>query len=124
MTELNFKLPLPQKISGNSVYAGMHWSKRKKLADDFHLAVWASVRQQKIIPWKDFPAKVHYQYHLSGRMPDISNLGLMTKLVEDGLVKAGIFPDDSYKYIREITISGCKIKSPQPHIKVLITPCA
>lgn len=120
---MQFILPLPQKISSNSVYAGMHWTKRQKLANDFHLAVLTSIKQQKISPCREFPVKVKYEYHLAGRMPDISNLGLMTKLVEDGLVRAGIFPDDSYKYIQEIIIGGIKIKNPEPYIKIEIMPC-
>lgn len=90
----DFKCP-----SLNKSYAGRHWSKRKREADTIHQLVWVAVRNAKIKPIKEFPVdiKITANYKYKHRR-DSSNVS--DKELIDGLVMAGILPDDSTKFIR------------------------
>lgn len=114
-------IKLPEKLSANKMYAGMHWSVRKRIADDFHLAVLAAVRSQQIkaVDSSNYPVRVKYEFCLAGVL-DVSNTFSMVKLVEDGLVKAGVIVGDSQKYVKEITTSIIKTKSKIPVVVVSI----
>lgn len=46
----------------------------------------------------------------------------MLKMIEDGLVHAGIIPDDTPKYVAGITVTS--EKSQADEVDVTITPCA
>ena len=90
-------IPIPEKISSNKIYAGQHWTKRKRWADEMHLMVIAS----NIKPYTGpFPVDCSYHFKLKGKLLDSSNTIFMQKLVEDGLVRAGVLPDDSRTYVR------------------------
>lgn len=107
---------LPQKVSQNATYAGMHWAARKRLADEYHEAVWVAVKERGKPKGLLFPARMAYTFFLPGKQMDVSNLGLMIKLLEDGLVQEGVLPDDGPEYVQAITMSfgrpptGKKIK--------------
>ncbi len=94
---MNISVTLPEKVSTNKGYAGQHWSVRKRHADEFHLAVRCAVGRKN---WKfEYPVEIWFHYTFKGRRLDISNCSFMTKLLEDGLVKAGVLKDDSAKYV-------------------------
>lgn len=91
--------------STNSIYAGMHWTKRRTLAEDGHLAACAGVRLYKT-------QKVTYPIDLEffplilapAKLFDTSNYSFTGKMVEDGLVKEGILVDDSIEWVRRFII--------------------
>ena len=89
------------KVSLNKWYAGNHWTKRKKLKDDYFYLVRSQTKHQQTNP-----CKVRYDFTFKSRPLDASNCVAMVKLVEDI-----IFPDDSYQLVREITITSQKAKS-------------
>ena len=95
----DFKLP-----SWNKFYSGVHWAKRKQIVDEAHeLVVWAvyQVKNKPELPIKK--AIIVYEiYYKDKRRHDVDNCAV--KLITDGLVKAGVFKDDNYKIIPEITI--------------------
>ena len=104
---MKFVIPIPEKISLNEIYGGIHYRKRSAQKDDFHLAVMSANPK----PYTgDFPIHAHYHFKLRGRGYDISNHAYMTKLLEDGLVACGVIPDDTPKYINAITITAEKAK--------------
>jgi len=115
------KIILPQKVSSNAVYAGTHWAVRKRIADDYHEAVWIAVKEagwRKGRPKLTFPVSVAYKFFLPGRQLDASNLGIMCKLVEDGLVREGVLPDDGPEYVEEITLSSGRAKTKVAYVEV------
>lgn len=97
---MNIKIPIPQKVSTNAVYAGMHWSKRKDLADLYHRCL----VEHRDLRVKEYPVDVFYTFTFKGKMLDPSNTSFMQKMLEDGMVKLGILAGDTAKYISGIHI--------------------
>lgn len=89
----------------------MHWSKRKEIADDFHTMVKWAIRRQKTSPVSSFPIRMRYTFCFAGRALDVLNCSTMAKMIEDGFVREGIVPDDSPKYISEVSIEQKKSPS-------------
>ena len=96
------------KVSNNKFYAGMHWAKRKALKDTFKLIIRS---QTKLVI--DYPCEVIYSFGWKGRLLDISNCVGGLKMIEDVL-----FPDDSPKIVKKITIISEKTKTDRVLIKV------
>ena len=109
----NYKLP-----SWNELYAGGHWIKRKKLADEAHeLVHWAVYQtpKPKPLPFKK-KVVIEYEIHYKDkRRRDHDNANV--KLITDGLVLSGILADDSTKEIDYIKV---QVKIGQPSNKVII----
>lgn len=98
--EISFSLP--EKISTNKIYAGVHWRTRNKHKDKFRAVEFEGD------PVTQFPVDITYDFKIVGRQLDSTNLGYMAKLVEDALVKKNILPDDSPKYVRYTTMGSEK----------------
>lgn len=96
---IKFSIPIVT-LSLNKWYAGSHWAKRKQVADLWHDTIWKICRIDKIEPIAKFPVTIITKsYFKSKRKKDVSNLFPANKLAEDGLVKAGILPDDTVEYV-------------------------
>lgn len=116
---MNFTIPIPDKVSLNRIYAGVHFRTRSAHKEQYHLAVLAG----KPKPYKGtFPVHCHYHFRLHGTRLDISNHAYMLKMVEDGLVAVGIIPGDEPKYVASITITSEKDQADE--VDITITPCA
>lgn len=100
---MRITLPLPQKVSTNTIYAGVHWSKRKEIADLYHMALLPFRR--KPVPT---PCELHFAFTFKKAPLDCSNCGYMVKLLEDGMVTNEMMADDSVKYITAVYISSSK----------------
>jgi|SRR5262245_36887731 hypothetical protein len=96
-------LDIPEKVSSNAAYAGMHWSKRKELADLYHPALIEHRGEQ----WKT-PLHLTFTFSFKGKLLDCSNCFLMAKCLEDSLVINGIIPDDTPAIVAGITIYVAK----------------
>ncbi len=84
----------------NTWYAGQHWSKRKKIADAFHRAIFVVCKQEKIKPITQYPVKITTRsFYKQKRKLDTVNCVTNNKLAEDGLVRAGILKDDTPQYV-------------------------
>ena len=84
LTEFSF--PVPEKVSSNKSYSGIHWTTRVKYKNLYH---------QYMIQFKDqivehYPVLVKYEFRWKTRALDASNCSYMVKLIEDGLVIHGI----------------------------------
>ena len=87
----------------NKLYAGTHWAVRKALADKWHKYIEVYCKEHDIKPVKEFPVVILSQTRMKHyHKRDASNCSYAHKLAEDGLVTAGIIPDDSPEYV-----SGC-----------------
>jgi len=104
----------------NAIYAGIHWVKRKRHADDAHLAVKIACKGVRIAA---SAVLLEFQPMIRGRCYDCSNYAYSVKLLEDGLVRAGVLPDDTNQWVKRIIINApVKIKKPeQSHMIVEIT---
>ena len=85
----------------NAIYAGIHWTKRNKHADEGHQAC----SGLQIVPFSK-PVKITFVPIVGKRAKarDCSNYAYAAKIVEDGLVEAKIIKDDTNEYVKAITI--------------------
>ena len=96
-------IPIPEKVSANAIYAGMHWAKRKKLVDLYHQAL-VEYRARKI----DTPCRLVFNFTFKGRALDADNCVFMAKMCIDGMRAWGMIEDDTPEHIAAITISSIK----------------
>ena len=104
---MKFTIAIPEKVSLNKIYAGVHWKQRREWAEDMHWAVMAC----RVPAYRGpFPIDCRYHFHLHGKQLDSSNCAFLAKLVEDGLVHAGVIPDDSRNYVRWFSVLSSQAK--------------
>ena len=94
---MNIKLSIPEKISTNKTYAGIHWAVRKKHADLFHKSMLQF--KGKKIKESEYPVNINYIFTFKTKPLDSTNTTYMGKLLEDGLVKCGVLSSDDYKHV-------------------------
>lgn len=83
----------------NLFYAGTHWTKRKKVVDEWHKAIRVLCKQKKI-KVERYPVKITTRSFFKSRQKrDCSNCFVANKLGEDGLVKAGVLFGDGPDYV-------------------------
>ena len=111
-------IPLPEKTSLNAFYSATHWIKRKKIADAYHEAVWFAVKKSRVKPVEKYPVFILYHFTFKGKLLDASNCPV--KLLEDGLVKAGILKNDSPKFVRGFSVLGV-VKGKENLVDIEIT---
>ena len=100
-----FEVTIPEKVSMNDIYSGMHWKKRRDLADLFHNEFLELKGKIKVIK---YPVVIHYDWHFKRNALDSLNCAFMSKMLEDGMVHVGILEDDSPKYVAESRLKSQK----------------
>jgi hypothetical protein len=98
-----------QKESTNKIYSGVHWRVRQLLKDNYLYEI-KKCKGLFHIP-VEYPVDLELTFEFSGKTLDSSNCSYMGKIVEDCLVKIGIFPNDSIKYIRSVKYTSVKGKN-------------
>ena len=88
--------------STNKIYAGIHWTKRKRQADEAHLIVKLSCAKMKQV---DNLADLEFTPYVSTRRLDTSNYSASCKMIEDGLVACGVLKGDGQKHVGRIIIN-------------------
>jgi len=107
-------ITLPDKVpSWNKMYAGVHWAARKKEADDWHNLIFFKCKELKIPKYKSADITI---ISTSKRPLDPDNI--CAKLIIDGLVHAGVLPDDSYKYVESVLLMSTKGKEEETIIRI------
>jgi hypothetical protein len=72
------------------------------VADLWHATVWGICKEAKIEPFKIFPVRITTKsFFKSKAKRDTDNGCTANKLAGDGLVIAGILPDDTTDYVAE-----------------------
>jgi hypothetical protein len=99
---MNIIYNIPLKLSSNSIYAGVHWTKRNKHKQLYRAVPFVAS------PVVEYPVVCHYHFELLGRSLDVSNCSYMVKLIEDCLVHKGILKDDTQKYVNKIITTASK----------------
>ncbi len=115
--------------SSNQLFGRSHWTDRRAWNMTAQVETWVACRAQKIQP-VTYRVDLEFFPYMAGSDPlrDTSNNSLTAKMIEDGLVKAGILVDDSTKWVRKI-INNPPQRSPaeQPwsfmKIKILEVLC-
>jgi len=89
--------------STNAMYAGQHWSERKRhksAADKAVMVALAGARLESIKVPVD--VEVYPTLGKGVRTYDVSNYGYTYKLIEDSLVSRGLLGGDSVEYVRSV----------------------
>ena len=80
-----------------SEYAG---AKMKKENEDWIIL---NLNHQHVRPPKNFPIKVNVRWYERDERRDVDNITFAVKFILDAFVRASILPDDSRKYVAEIS---------------------
>lgn len=102
----------------NSLYAGQHWSKRYKMAQEWHNTFLWAFRAAR------WPSKLRTPIRIEaigyGKRPrDADGQIVSVKLALDALVKGGYLPDDSPEFVKEIRLRSEKAKENKVEIDVI-----
>lgn len=100
MNELTLSLTLPKTVSLNALYAGKHWTFRKKTKDEYKKIVEAELARYDHHFAESM--SIHIRYNTRA---DVDNLVLVSKFTADTLVANGWIADDSPKYYHRLTIT-------------------
>lgn len=92
-------IDLPVKVSANAFYAGMHWGKRKRIADEYHKAL----IEHRNGRWHT-PLHLNFVFTFRGKMLDVSNCFAMAKMLEDAMVLNNIIPNDDPLVVESVSI--------------------
>ena len=101
--------------SWNKMYAGVHWSERKKEADRVHMLIKAWLADS----WLPFKGRVDITItaYFKNKPQDPDNI--CSKLYIDGLI-GNLIEDDTREYVRKVTtISEIDRENPRVEIEVL-----
>lgn len=101
----------------NKIYSGMHWRRRKELADLYHEEVLELKGKIKVTK---YPVEIFYDWYWPNNPLDSLNCAFMSKMIEDGLVHVGVLEDDSAKYVRRSVLQTQK-SDKYEHATVVIT---
>lgn len=119
--EIILEITIPEKVSLNKIYAGMHWRKRQELADIYH-SEFLGIKVPPISE-SEYPVRIRYDFHFVSKPLDTLNCGMMAKMLEDGLVAAKVLKDDATEYVREAVIVSRK-SSDYKHDTCVLTICS
>lgn len=86
----------------NKIWAGMHWAKRKKIADEGHIA--CLVAKGFVVPWDR--VRLDFIPHIpKGRLFDCTNYAVSAKVIEDGLVALGVLDGDDIRSVAGVYLA-------------------
>ncbi len=107
--------------SWNKFYSGMHWSKRKAIAEWFHQFVWVACKQQKIpkIKTNSRSLSICTTCYFKSRSEVLDPDNICDKLIIDGL-KGIVIEDDDYKHIKYVTTESW-VDRENPRTEVVIS---
>jgi len=97
---LTLQLKLRKTISLNSLYAGKHWTYRKRIKDEYKKEVESELARYDHHTATGCSILIRYNTRY-----DVDNNVLVSKFVADTLVDHGWIPDDSRKYYDRLTIT-------------------
>ena len=99
LDQITLELKLPKTISLNQLYAGKHWTFRKKIKDEYAKIILQELEGYDHCRCEEFTIAIRYNSRL-----DVDNNVLVSKFVADTLVKHGWCADDSPRYYRKLSI--------------------
>lgn len=118
--DIELSITLPEKVSLNKIYAGVHWRVRAEWADLYHQEFWPVKGKIKVM---QYPVVITYNFFFKAKPLDSLNCAMMAKMLEDGMVAVGILEGDEPKYVAESRLTS-KIEKGLKQDKVLVTICS
>jgi crossover junction endodeoxyribonuclease RusA len=113
-----FTIELPPGLPMLSLNDRDHWAARKRRSDELLKAAWAMALAARIPPLERVSVLAEYQPP-DMRHRDADNPVASVKACIDGIVKAGVLPDDECpRYITEVI---CRIGEPYPRGRLVLT---
>lgn len=104
------RLFVPYLATSTNVGTRQHWARRKREVESAHLLTREAVQKAGMVPVAGRVDLVFRPRLGKGvRRRDTSNYSLNVKHLEDGLVAAGILPDDRGEYVRRIIMEPPEI---------------
>ena len=94
-------IPMVYKVSTNSIYSGMHWTKRKKITELFHTIVRNELIRKNKQKIKE-PVYFVFIFKFKSRPLDVDNCTFMGKCCLDGY-KGILIEDDGFKQIKDVS---------------------
>lgn len=91
----------------NAERAGNHWE-RARLVKEWRTAFHILAKEAKIPPLKWVSITAEPFSNSKGRLQDVAACNPAVKAAIDGIVDAGVLPDDSPKYLSSITFMSPK----------------
>ena len=110
-------------ISSNTLYAGTHPMKRRKIVNAWHTLVCRCIKMQRIGRWTaSYPVDIDVTclFGKGRRIMDADNLQATAKMSIDSLRLAGVIPDDSPKYVRSVKLTALKAQDGKTRTLVTI----
>lgn len=110
--------------STNQMYAGQHWSQRKRHKDQALKAVFEALAEEgkHLVRFVEpVSIVVSPQLGKGKRSFDVSNYSYTYKLIEDALVKRKILMDDTPEFVREV-IYTAPVRGTKTGIFITIKP--
>ena len=106
----------------NSWYVSLHWAKRKKQADLWHEKVRLQARGSRIKISGPVFLHVNLEMGKKRQVFDASNCAVMVKLVEDGLVQAGVLKGDGPEFVAGVVMTARRSLDGQSRTRVTFLP--
>lgn len=116
MTVWQIDLPITRPLNLNG---REHWRVKAKAVKQIRETTAALVRQAKVPTLNNISVELHYVPR-DKRRRDPLNLVATLKPIEDGIVDAGVVPDDTPKYVKSIMPIIDECDSSNPRIYFLI----
>lgn len=109
MTTVDLTFTAPTRPLSINKSNGMHFAARRRLLDPWEDAAWATARNARFamarevrqVQWTPVPVTVQVvlPFHTRARRDAHNYTGTNVKAVVDGLVRAGIVPDDTPEWV-------------------------
>jgi crossover junction endodeoxyribonuclease RusA len=124
--ELVLEFQAPTQPMSENAARGLHWAKARKALKPWHDAAWAATRNQITrgrVPWLGhravtIQASIPFTTH---RRRDPHNyVGTVVKAMVDGVVRAGLVPDDTPEWV-EVLEPILVVGSPRIRKPVTVT---
>jgi crossover junction endodeoxyribonuclease RusA len=112
-----FRLEMPAGMALLSLNDRLHWSERNRRGQDLRKAMWAIAKRARIPVLERVSIVVEYQPPPLGRSRDADNLAVSGKYCIDGLVSAGVIPDDNSRHVTSVT---CCLGAPFPKGRLVL----
>lgn len=114
MVQQIIEIPLPQKLSTNNIYSGVHWYVRQKHKDLFlwsFLSVASKIKQVE-------SCSLEFEFTFKNKPLDCDNCSYMAKLLIDCLRHYRKIKDDTPQYVKSIKITS--IKGESDKVKIIM----
>lgn len=95
------------------------WRAGKEMKERYTTLVAWEAKGQRLRIWRK-PVKILFSWYEEDSARDLDNIFSAKKFILDGLVEAGVIPDDSQKYVRALR-DEVYIDKDHPRVEVEIT---